>query len=90
MKITLSKKQWEIIGKKAATSPDVLLAHHHALQKHKLLAAISLAIPCLEDWLEKTGFGETYQRDLKALNAMKDAVKEIDPQGYIKDAPFDK
>ena len=132
MKITLSKAQWELIGKNAnwmktavelpenyqeirekrfydldaknipqeiadteikksvTSSPeDVIVARHHALQKHKLLSAISLAIPCLEDWIQKTGFGETYQRDLKALNAMKNAVKEIDPKGFIKDTPFE-
>jgi len=91
MKITLSKQQWELIGKKATiTSPDVLLAHRNALEKHKLLSAINLAIPCLEDWIEKTGFGETYQRDLKALNALKNVVKEIDPEGYLTNAPFEK
>jgi len=78
------EEQYSTTGK----NPEVVLARSHALEKHKLLSAIDLAIPCLEDWVEKTGFGETHSRDLNALNALKDAVKEIDPKGYIKNAPF--
>jgi deoxyribodipyrimidine photolyase len=102
MKIKLSKSQWEEAGKKAgwmkimnkqaqSTSHDQSgdMINHYVQEKHQLLSAIALAIPCLQDWTERTGFGETYQRDMKALQAMKDVVRELDPEGYVTNAPFE-
>jgi len=44
----------------------------------KMLRAIDLAIPCLEDWTQKTEFGETYRRDKQALDALKESIKAVE------------
>jgi hypothetical protein len=33
--------------------------------------AMKLVIPCLKDWMNTTGFGETYRRDKAALEAIE-------------------
>jgi len=43
-----------------------------------MLHAIDLAIPCLEDWIQETGHGETHQRDINALNALKESIKGVE------------
>ena len=53
---------------------DVLIQTEHIQKMQKMLHAIDLAIPCLEDWIEKTSFGETNQRDKQALNALKESI----------------
>lgn len=43
--------------------------------KTALIRAVEAAIPCLEDWVEVTGYGEIYTRDLAALRLCLDALK---------------
>ena len=44
----------------------------------KMLHAIDLAIPCLEDWIRTTGYGETNRRDKRALNVLKESIKGVE------------
>ena len=65
-------------GKVKSVPADVLIQTEHIQRMQKMLHAIDLAIPCLEDWIEKTGFGETNQRDKQALNALKESIKSVE------------
>jgi hypothetical protein len=40
-----------------------------------LVEALKAAIPCLEDWISTTGFGEIHERDKAALGAIRAALK---------------
>ena len=42
-----------------------------------LIAAVEAVIPCLADWIQTTGFGETHCRDLNALNLCKKAIDAL-------------
>jgi len=57
---------------------DTIIQTDHIARMQKMLHAIDLAIPCLEDWIRQTGFGETTQRDKKALNALKESIKDVE------------
>ena len=57
---------------------DVLIQTDHILRMQKMLHAIDLAIPCLEDWTNTTSHGETNLRDKNALNALKESIKGVE------------
>ena len=49
--------------------------HNGDMRTHcALIDAVTAAIPCLTDWAETTGFGETHQRDVDALRLCVMAV----------------
>ena len=57
---------------------DTIIQTDHIAKMQKMLHAIDLAIPCLEDWISQTGYGETNQRDKQALNALKESIKDVE------------
>jgi len=57
---------------------DTVIQTEHIAKMQKMLHAIDLAIPCLEDWINRTGFGETNQRDKEALNALKESIRGVE------------
>lgn len=61
-----------------ASDVDAMLAAVRAL-----VEAAKLSVPCLEDWVRATGFGEVNRRDKEALNSIKQAIAEVEP--YIKE-----
>ena len=67
-----------IPNKKDGLDADVLIQTEHIQKMQKMLHAIDLAIPCLEDWISQTGYGETNQRDKQALNALKESIKDVE------------
>lgn len=42
----------------------------------KLIAAASTAIPCLEDWMRSTGYGEVHRRDEASRDDINKAIAE--------------
>lgn len=65
-------------GRVKSKDADVLIQTEYIAKMQKMLHAIDLAIPCLEDWMSKTGFGETFNRDKNALNALKESIKAVE------------
>jgi len=57
---------------------DTVIQTDHIVKMQKMLHAIDIAIPCLEDWINRTGFGETNQRDKEALNALKESIRGVE------------
>ena len=57
---------------------DVLILIEHVEKMQKMLHAIDLAIPCLEEWISTTGFGEINRRDQKALDALKESIQGVE------------
>lgn len=41
-----------------------------------LLTACETVVPCLEDWIRTTGFGEVNRRDKMALEKIRHAIQE--------------
>jgi len=44
----------------------------------ELYTACLSAIPCLEDWVNTTGFGEVNKRDRAVLQLLKEAVAKVE------------
>ena len=64
--------------KSSQTDPTTKIITDHILQKQKMLHAIDLAIPCLQDWTSSTERGEIFQRDMKALKALEESIKGVE------------
>jgi len=64
----------KVVYHAGSEDPEVTANAHLIVTAPELLEACEAAIPCLEDWVITTGFGETNRRDRAALVVLKQAV----------------